>query len=227
MLRSHTTLEYWRAADADKMLRKAVMSYKYCLITVVMTFGCISVTAYADTAISVRIETEPLAFYPQPLAVNFQLTDGSGSGDTNNKVSIGNFNFGIGGGPLGSPSRVGGAIGSLAGSVILSDSSFFNSFSQQFKASNFLDFDVSFTNNRDGGLTPDEFSFAILDALGRETVTTDAFETNVLLRVDFNSDNPSVQRFSSTVVPEPTALGLLSIGFIVMALYRLRPLLFR
>ena len=96
-----------------------------------------------------------------PFSLDFQLN--SGSTLNNNSVSISNFNF-SGGGGFGPATFLGGASGSLLGTVTLYDTNAFNEFFQTFTVGSSLSFDFHLSHNADAGPTPDAFSFAILDA---------------------------------------------------------------
>jgi hypothetical protein len=114
----------------------------------------------------VQINTAPLvgnAF--GPFAVDVQLTDGSGAGDANNSVTLSALTFGAGQ-ATGSPLLLGGASGDLGSSVVLTDATFFNEFTQTFQPGAALGFDLSFTTNVDAGTIPDGITFALLDANG-------------------------------------------------------------
>lgn len=124
-------------------------------------------------------------------------------------------------------------MGSLqSGTVMLSDSSFFNSFLQQFTAGSSLGFDCTPTGNVNTGAfaAADEFSLAILSTTFNEMATTDPSGGNSLLRVIINPPNPAVLQYqlqpAATAVPEPVPLLLLllSAGLIgvVTALARRR-----
>jgi hypothetical protein len=159
-----------------------------------------------------------------PFSLEFQFNDGSGGGDGNNTVLLSDFNFN-GGGLTGNASVVGGAAAGV-GSVTLTDSAFFNSFSQPFTPGNSLHFRVSLGTNLDPGGTPDQFSFAILDKTGVEIPTTGL--GNALVTVDINSPNPVPQSFgtasptiqiaapSVTPVPEPAAFSAMGILVLVV-----------
>jgi len=62
-------------------------------------------------------------------SLDFQLTDGSGTGDANNTVILSDFGFG-GGTAVGNPNLTGGATGDLASTVTLTDTAFLNDFFQ-------------------------------------------------------------------------------------------------
>lgn len=147
-----------------------------------------------------------------PFYLNFQFIDGSGTNDANNVITITLLNGGI---PVGIPIVIGGASGNLTTTVLLTDSSFFNEFTQQFEPGLMLSLDVGLTNNVDVGSPPDEFTFAILDSAFQEIQTTDPTGGNVLLRIDINSSSPTVEKYSH--VPEPGTLLLLGTALIGVA----------
>ena len=101
-----------------------------------------------------------------PFSVQLVFTDGSGVGDANNLVAVGNVQFG-GGMALGNPFVFGGAAGSLETGITVTDSSFFNYFLEGFSAGNQLDFTLTLTSNDDLTGTPDRLVFyLILTPLG-------------------------------------------------------------
>ena len=171
----------------------------------------VAAPARAQLNFSVSLNTASLVGNAAgPFTIDFQLTDGSGTDDANNSVTISNFAFG-GGGAVGTSSLLGGAAGSLSAGVSLTDSSFLNEFDQVFTPGSLLSFDVSMTTNVDAGLTPDEFSFAILDSTGSEIPTFDTVG-DAFLTVDIDSVNPPVVVYASDpsrpLAATPTAPGV-------------------
>ena len=115
-------------------------------------------------AYDITINTAPLIGQASgPFSLDFQLNDGSGSADANNMATIGGF-FYFGGAATGSPAPSGGASGDLYGAVHLTETSAFNELYQGFTPGSTLTFHVSLTLNADAGVTPDVFSFGILDS---------------------------------------------------------------
>ena len=151
----------------------------------------------ANLIFDVTLATSSLIGNPAgPFYIDFQLNDGSGTGDTNNTVTINNFLF-DGGSAAGSPlPGIGGASGSLFSSVGITDSAFLNEFTQQFFAGVTLSFRVNLTTNLDSGLTPDAFSFAILDNTLTPLPTTGLGDA--LLLVNINSSKPQIETFPTT-----------------------------
>jgi hypothetical protein len=161
--------------------------------------------AWADVIFTVNVNTTPLV--GGPFAVAFQLNDGSGSGDANNTATISNFTFG-GGSASGCPANcttTGGASGDMTGTVTLTDSSFFNSFAEQFTAGTSLSFQVDLTTNLDAGGTPDAFAFSILDN-GVSIPTLDPLGADTLLSVDIDAANPAILTYATD--PSRTNISL-------------------
>lgn len=194
-----------------------------CTLTALWMMSAVG-TSRADALFFVTLNTAPLVGNPSgPFSLNFQFNDGGGTGDGNNTVTLSNFQFGTGGGSAGGPILIGGASGNLSGTVTLIDSSFFNSFTQQFTPGDLLSFVLLLTTNVDGGGTPDQFSFAILQGSGSEIPTQgpgdvllsvdiapalreQAFSSD-LTRTSINISPPQVQ-----VIPEPATMILLGTG---------------
>ncbi len=162
---------------------------------------------------SVSLATSPLIGEPSgPFSLDFQLNDGSGTGDGNNSATLTNFTFGAGGmaGP-GAPTLIGGAAGDLSTAIMLRDLGFQNEFFQEFTPGDLLCFDVSLTTNVDPGPTPDQFSFAILDGTGAE-IPTQAIGGEVFLRVNITADPPPIETFASDLARTSIDLGSPSVG---------------
>ena len=108
--------------------------------------------------------------------------------------------------------------------LVLSATAFFNSFTQDFIPGAFLKFTLDLTNSGPVGLTPDQFSFAIL-LDGFEVPTGDALGFNKLLRADLTGalNGPDVLHYAVTAaaaVPEPASLLLLGSGLMTLAARR-------
>ena len=189
---------------------------------------------HAILLFDVSLDTSPL-IGEGPFFADFQLNDGSGSGDTNNTASLRNID--LGGGSLGSIAiSNGGATGSLTSTMMLTDSAFLNEFTQQFNAGFTLTFNVSLTTNVDRGPTPDAFSFAILDNMLAPLPTSGLGDA--LLLININSSNPSIETFgttpegpfalsaprvrnAATSIPDTgSSIGLLSLGLLGLGALR-------
>jgi hypothetical protein len=172
-----------------------------------------------------------------PFYLDFQFSSGSGLDPYvgNNTISLSNFTF-TGGSATGSSSTSGIASGSLATSVSLMDSITPSEFYQGFTSTTTqIGFDVVSTLNLDAGLTPDQFSTAILDSsLGSPaqiyttspdtlSLATEVIDSATILNIHtYNGDGPAdgsaPGSFSGVVasVPEPSSFGLLSFGLLGM-----------
>jgi hypothetical protein len=189
-----------------------------------LLLGCILSASACQGAIDFTVTLDTTALVGQGgLDLDFQLTDGSGTGDANNTVTLNNFHFGA---------------GSWAGpaSISLTDSSFIVSSTQGFTPGNILSFKVSMTTQVDAGGTPDMFSFAILKSAA-EIPTTD-LGGGAFLSVNIDSMNPQIQTFRSDLkqtafdiaapaiaaVPEPSTCiaGLGALGMLGLAAWRNR-----
>jgi hypothetical protein len=177
----------------------------------------------AADAIKVTLDTSPLiGGATAPYYVDFQLVDGDGA--VNNSVTVSNFAFG-GGGAVGVPLLTGDASGDLSTAVSLGDLDFFNAFTQQFSPGATLSFDVEFTTDS-VGVTPDRFTFAILNSAlvevptagaGNELLGIDLWLPVVVelyAGVDIGSGDPVLL---APTIPEPGTAALL--GVFAAALY--------
>lgn len=161
---------------------------------------CVTLSTAAPVCASIietfTIVTSPLVGDPAgPFSLDFQLNDGSGTNDGNNTAVLSGFTFGSGGGAVGSASLVGGASGDLGSSVMITDGSFLNEFTQGFTPGAQLRFQLSLSTNVDDGGTPDQFTLAILDSGGAQLPTLSFFD--VFVEIDLDSNDPAIQTFGS------------------------------
>jgi hypothetical protein len=184
----------------------------------------------ADVLFTVNLNTTPLtSSVAGPFFIDFQLNDGSGTGDANNAVTVSNFGFG-GGGPAGSPSLTGGAVGDLSSQVSITDSApILNEFIQQFTPGNTLRFTVRLSTTVEGP-NPDQFYFGILDC--HQVPLPTQGPADGLLIVNLTSSSPAIETFAGDprrspscggppipltapliqIVPEPSVLTLALVG---------------
>ena len=180
-------------------------------------FGAINFTVTTDT--------KSLMGHPAgPFSLDFQFTDGAGTIDGNNSITLSAFAFG--GGSWGGPS-----------SITLDDTAaFFSEYYHEFTPGTYLKFNVSMTTVVDSGSTPDQFSFAILDNSVAEIPTFGLGDSFV--SVDINSLTPLIQSFKSNssdpsinidapaigAVPEPSTylVGLYTLGMMGLFVWKHR-----
>ena len=208
---------------------------------------CAAAPARADIMVTFTMLTAVLQGDPAgPFSLDFQLNDGSGTGDGNNTAVLSGFLFGVGGGPVGSAALAGGATGDLGSFIQIADSGFLNEFTQGFTPGSLLQFQLSLTTNVDAGGTPDQFSMAILDSSGAQLPTLSFFD--VFVEIDLDSANPAIQTFASdptrntvaggapvnlaapgftasSPVPEPGSIFLAGSALVILAVRRHRFLL--
>jgi hypothetical protein len=157
----------------------------------------------------------------------FQLSDGSGTGDGNNTVTLSNFIF-FGGGFVGNSTDFGGATGNLSsGTASLTDTDpAFNALLQGFNPGSALSFAFTFTDNADVGFGPDLFTVSLLDPLGNGIPTLDPSGDDTVLTVALDgSASPPTGTWATDTsmtaytvpagnvvpnVPEPATLILLA-----------------
>ena len=167
-----------------------------------------------------------------PFSLDFQLTDGSGTGDGNTTVTLSDF---IGAALIGGPATTGGVAGALPGVMTMTDSAFFTEYTQVFTPGGVLQWDLALNMTApEVGPTPDEWTLGLLDGMGNEIPTTAA--NAAFLTIDLTPNGPSIQTAGTppgaevvlaapvvsaqAVVPEAGALGLFMAGLAATAFTR-------
>lgn len=207
-----------------KSLARRCVFFVYAGIVIVTT-----ALSAAATPLTVVIGTSSLTGINAQLA--FDLIDG---GPPSNAITISGF---LTDGTLGGSSTLGGVTGTLPGTVILTDSSFFNEYLQTLILGTTLSltFDAT-TNAPDTGSVPDAFSLFLLDsATGLPLFpTTDPAGADALVVLNLTgSVSGDLSVFSATtgeatisvipanaVVPEPRTVLLLASGVALWVLWR-------
>jgi hypothetical protein len=96
-----------------------------------------------DYYVTISFDTSALIGHAAgPFSLNFQLNDGSGTKDGNNRVSVTSVSFGRGGSATGTPTVIGGCSGDLEAGVTIKDVELLNSFIQAFVPGDKLTFSV-------------------------------------------------------------------------------------
>lgn len=173
--------------------------------------------ARADQIFDVSLDTSSIS--GNTFTLLFQLTDGSGTSDANNTVTISGLNFGAGGSSSGTAGLTGGATGNSAAGFALTDSDFFNAAEQQFVAGSMLSFTFDMTSNSDG-ITPDEFAFSIEEIgtsdPGGAFVVTDVGGSpqTFVPSSPFQALGAAQVTPPTTAAPEPSSLLLLGFGLL-------------
>lgn len=174
--------------------------------------------AIGSTIFNIALGTGPLVGHPAgPFYVYVEFVDGSGIGDANNTVTLGNFEF-SGGNSLGNPMLFGGVTGSMESGISMTDSSFIDIFSEQFLAGQQLSFTLGFTSNDDAGGTPDAFTFFVLDSSG-VPIPTLAPAGNYFLTVALGSSGPVFSVFGSNPSRPLSVGGPVNISAPTVSLY--------
>jgi hypothetical protein len=170
----------------------------------------------------------------------FQMVDGSGVGNSDNTVSLTNFNFDGGSATAGTVMEFGGGTGDMSSGVTLTNSnSLLNFVSQSFTPGPELMFLATFTNNLDSPF-PDQFTTSLIDPNGNGVPTLDPTGNDTLITVTLtgtvqpgpDGNAPPVGLFGTdpsqtslvvpapSVVPEPGSLILMLGGLAGVGLRR-------
>ena len=194
---------------------------KQSLILMASALGLLLGHATPSNAAAVNVTLDTSSISGGAYTLVFDLINGDGV--TNNSVSLGGFSFG-GGTSAGSPTFIGGASGTLASTVTLSDSSFYNEFSENFTAGSVLKFSLDALANFAGG-TPDSFSMYLLDSGGTPLSSLDPLGADQFLSLDLSPSSTILSYagadpqnplpspvITANEVPEPRMLLLLIAG---------------
>jgi hypothetical protein len=178
-------------------------------------------TTFPDLTYNVTLNLAPLSGYSAngPFSLDLQLAEGSGN--VSNTVTLSNFVF-TGGTAAGTPNfTTGGESGSLAGSLVLTDTSLDNEFAEAFSSGvTSISFHVDQTPNSEevtqGTAIPEQFNVSIIDNNLDYVPTTDPTGADTLVNSDLGT-HATVNQFSVEAVPEPGTTSLLMAGGILMA----------
>lgn len=180
---------------------------------IIVTLAVVTPAASGSTTSIYRVtlNTAPLVGHPAgPFTLWLAFTDGSGTGDGNNTVTLSNVDFG-GGSASGNPTLFGGASGALETGVTMTDSLALNEFWESFNAGSTLQFTLSLSTAHDEGDIPDGFILYILDSSGAQ-IPTLAPAGDCLLTVGSGSTGGILQTFASDVSRSPSNGGPISMS---------------
>jgi hypothetical protein len=202
--------------------------FRLCSLAVVFNFLILffKVSSFA-LPYSINMDTSALSGTSAQLA--FDFVDG---GPPSNTITITNF---VTDGTLGNATLTGDVVGSLSGTVTLSDAFFFNEYLTDLTLGNSFSFLVDFTSNPPAsGSSPDAFSFFLLNPLTGLPINTTSDPTGAGSLLTLNLDGtsqPSLNGYDTSVtaviyqsssVPEPNSLLLLGSGVLFLLLWRYR-----
>jgi len=163
--------------------------------------------AWADEVVDVSVNTSSLQGQAGS-EVFFELTDGSGTGNGNNTATL--SGFALGGGAVGAAdpfSTFGGATGDMGSTVSIIDSSPDNQFGQLLTPGTALSFTLDLTTYVEPGPTPDGLFMFLVDPNGSSIASTsDPSGFNSLFAVTFNSTQPALTNFDSSLVALKSAV---------------------
>jgi hypothetical protein len=168
----------------------------------------VAVPGFCSTLVT--LDTSSLVANPNgPFILDFQFSDGSGTGDGNNTVTISNFSDPA---ALTFLSAFGGAVvnpGPL--SFSLTDNSFFTDIEFTLTPDTTLSFDFDTTLNSDPG-TPDTFIFDLLDRNLNNVPTLNLNNGIALLEVDLPTTQPAAGLQMIASASDPSNVDGVSIG---------------
>ena len=185
-------------------------------------------TTFPNLNYSVTLDLSSLGANPNgPFSLDLQLVQGSGN--VTNTVTLSNFVF-TGGSASGTPDFTYGAeTGSLASSIVLTNTDSDNEFAEAFSSGvTQISFNVSETPNSEvvtsGTPIPDQFNAAILDANLNNLQTTDPSGGNTLISSALSSNETvdSVDRYSLVAAPEPSTYTTLLGGLAALGVMMFR-----
>lgn len=136
---------------------------------------------------TVTVNTTSFVGSTNPFEVYFSLTDGSGSGDGNNTVTLSGFSFGSGGsaGAV-DTGNTNNATGDLQSGVTMNDAGFYDGFAAFFTPGSSLSFTIADVFTSLDSPTPDMLSFALVDN-GAPLPTNDPSGSDNLLTLTLDS----------------------------------------
>ena len=143
---------------------------------------------------TVTVNTTSFVGSTNPFEVYFSLTDGSGTGDGNNTVTLSGFSFGSGGGARTvDTANTSNAAGDLQSGVTMNDAGFYDGFAAFFTPGSSLSFTIADAFTSLDSPTPDMLSFALVDNGALLTTNDPSLSDNLLtLTLDSASGTTAV-----------------------------------
>jgi hypothetical protein len=173
-------------------------------------------TNYPDLTYNVTLNLANLAGYAANAPFSLDLQLAQGSGNVTNTVTLSNFTF-TGGTATGTPNfTTGGVSGSLASSLVLTNTSLDNEFAEAFSTGvTSISFSVDQTPNSEevtsGTAIPDQFNVYLVDPNVNYVPTTDPTGADTLVSSALGT-NATVSQYAIVAAPEPGIGSLLLAG---------------
>jgi hypothetical protein len=205
-----------------KIIRLALLLSTLSLLTLTSA----KATTYPDLTYNVTLNLANLAGYMADAPISLDLQLAQGSGNVTNTVTLSNFTF-VGGTASATPNfTTGGESGSLATSLVLTNSSLDNEYATALSSGvTSISFKVDQTPNSEevtsGTAVPDQFNVSLIDNNLNYIPTTDPSGADTLVNSALGT-NATVNQYSIVAAPEPGTNALLLAGGALVGVIALR-----